>query len=677
FQDMASQQLVAPKLKNVNMRDKRTSPQSDDSALVRQIRETHSPGRSHSVDVNQILQGTRELADTVEDRTTLPSVDVLFHGLSYLIQKIYCEISCQCSGGGDVHATTMDLLRTLSNYSWEAKVVLTLAAFAVYHGEFWLVAQLCTTDPLAKSVAILKQLSDMVEHAASVKPQIEAIDNLIKAVTNVTKSIVVCSEMVQLQSHYISEDTPPLSIALAHIPAAAYWVIRGILASASHIAILAGSRHEYIASTTEVWELSSLAHKLNNIHDHLTSELENCSRYIVAKRYDEDYETLKRLFQGLHLDNLKNLRALISHKDDAQPLQIGTTRYSLEVLRRRHVLLLITDLSLSNEEIVILDHIYKQQQNRAEVEYEIVWLPVVDATTWDEAKRFRFEELKSKMPWYAVHDPQIIEPPCPWIHKEGFLLNAVHMLWVWGNVAFPFTDEKEQVLWNAESWRLQLVADGIDPIILDWIEKGKYICLYGGDDLEWIRKFTVRAKVVAGLAGISLELLYVGRSTATRERIRKVNKVIETENLSRFWPDYTSNWFFWSRMDSMRCSKAKHHRTVENDEILKEVMTLLSYDGSDQGWVMVWRGSNETARANGQLTLHTLDEFEAWKNKAAESGFVPTLSDELKRRHKPQHCTRLIIPGFGPDIPDRVECAECAVRWRSSSCSAAVPIETC
>ncbi|XP_021807647.1 protein SIEVE ELEMENT OCCLUSION B-like [Prunus avium] len=693
---MASQQLVAPKLKNVNMRDKRTSPQSDDSALVRQIRETHSPGRSHSVNVNQILQvieeifhrashstagvlvGTRELAATVEDRPTLPSVDVLFHGLSYLIQKIYCEISCQCSGGGDVHATTMELLRTLSNYSWEAKVVLTLAAFAVYYGEFWLVAQLCTSDPLAKSVAILKQLSDIVEHATSVKPQIEAIDNLIKAITNVTKRIVEYGEMVKLESHYISEDTPPLSIALAHIPAAAYWVIRGILASASHVAILAGSRHEYIASTTEVWELSSLAHKLNNIHDHLTSELENCRRYIVAKRYDEDYETLKRLFQSLHLDNLKNLRALISHKDDAQPLQISATksRYSLEVLRRRHVLLLITDLSLSNEEIQILEHIYKEQQNRAEVEYEIVWLPVVDVTTWDE-KRFRFEELKSKMQWYVVHDPLIIEPPVikfirnDWHFDKKMIivsldpqgrvssLNAVHMLWVWGNLAFPFTDEKEQALWNAESWRLQLVADGIDSNILDWIDKGKYICLYGGDDLEWIRKFTVRAKAVAGLAGISLELLYVGRSTATRERIRKVNKVIETENLSRFWPDYTSNWFFWSRMDSMRCSKAKHHKTVEIDGILKEVMTLLSYDGSDQGWVMVWKGSNETARGNGKLALDTLDDFEAWKNQAADSGFVPALKAELIRRHTPHHCTRLIIPGFGPDIPDRVECAEC------------------
>ncbi|KAM0979417.1 hypothetical protein ACFX13_015557 [Malus domestica] len=700
---MASRQhqLTAPtQIQYSNRRDKRTSSSSlsDDSSLVRQIRDTHIPGRSdHSVNVNQILQvveeifhrashghagvllGTREHLETAEDKTTLSSADVVFHGLSYLIQKIYCEISCQCSGGPDAHASAIELLRTLSSYPWEAKVVLTLAAFSVCYGEFWLVAQLCTTDPLAKSVAILKQLSDIVEHAASVKPQLEAIDTLIKAILNVTKRIVEYGEMVKMQSRYVSEDTPPLSIALAHIPAATYWVIRGILASASHIAILTGSRREYVASTTEVWELSSLAHKLNNIHDHLSNELENCRRHIVTKRYDEEYENLRRLFQSLHLDNVKNLRALISHKDEFQPIQIGTlkSRFSLEVLRRKHVLLVITDLSLSNEEILVLDHIYKDQQKRPEIECEFVWLPIVDTNVWDEAKRFRFEDLKSRMQWYAVYDPLIIEPPVvkfvrnDWQFDKKMIvvaldpqgrvssLNATHMLWIWGNVAYPFTDEREQVLWNAESWRLELVANGIDQSILEGIEGGRYICLYGSDDLDWIRKFTNRAKNVAKLAGISLDLVYVGRSTSTKERIRKVNKVIETENLSRYWPEYVSTWFFWSRMDSMRYSRAKQRKTLENDGILKEVMTLLSYDGSDQGWVMVWRGSNETARANGHLTLLTLDDFDAWKTAAADSGFVPTLKGELLRRHTPQHCTRLVIPGFGTDIPDKIACAEC------------------
>ncbi|BFG32419.1 hypothetical protein CerSpe_186930 [Prunus speciosa] len=441
------------------------------------------------------------------------------------------------------------------------------------------------------------------------------------------------------------------------------------------------SGHAYENKDDIPRELKYLAYSLPKLHDDLIIPLDKCRQYIEKERHEEYYKNLICLFQGPHqdLDNVKYLRALISQKDDTQPLEIGTSksRFNLEVLRWRQVLLLISDLSLSNEEIWVLDHTYKDMQTRAGVEYDFVWLPIVDATVWDEAKQHGFKELKLRMPWYVVHDPLIIEPPVikfirnDWHFDKKMIivsldpqgrvssLNAIHMLWVWGNLAFPFTDEKEQVLWNAESWRLQLLADGIDPTILDWIEKGKYICLYGGDNLEWIRKFTERAKAVARLAGISLELLYVGRSTATEEQIRKVNKVIETENLSRFWPDYTSNWFFWSRLDSMWRSKAKHHKTVENDKILKEVMTLLSYDGSDQGWVMMWRGSNETARANGQLPLRTLDDFEAWKNQAAEAGFVPTLKDELIRRHTPQHCIRLIIPGFGPDIPDRMECSEC------------------
>ncbi|XP_004299166.1 PREDICTED: uncharacterized protein LOC101294943 [Fragaria vesca subsp. vesca] len=688
---MASTPLkLGPKMR----RENRGSLQSDDTALVRQIRETHVPGRSHIVDVKPILHVTDEIfhrssvvtdggillgahVDSLEDRTSSLGYDVLLQGLSYLIQKIYIEIGCQSCA--DVHASTLELLRSLSNYSWEAKVVLTLAAFSIYYGEFWLVAQLCATNSLAKPVAILKQLSDLIEHAATVKPQLEAIDNLIKAITKVTKRIVECADMVKLQSQYISEDQPPLMTAMAHIPAAAYWAIRGILACASHISVLTGGRYEYVASTTEVWELSSLAHKLNNIDEHLNSELENCRRHIVEKRYDEDYKNLIHLFQSLHLDNMKNLRALISHKDDVQPLVIGRSqvRCSLEVLRRKHVLLLITDLSLSYEEVLILEHIHKDQQSRGEIEYEFVWLPIVDAALWNEAKKERFEDLKSRMPWYAVHDPLIIEPPVIkfirdyWHFDKKMIIvsldpqgrvssaNAFHMLWIWGNLAFPFSDEKENALWNAESWRLELVTDGIDPEILKWIDQGKYICLFGSEDIEWIRRFTVRAKDVAKRAGIPLELVYAGRSTASKEKLWKLNKIIEAENLSRTWSDYTSTWFFWSRLDSMRCSKAKHHKTIDDDTILREVMSLLSYDGSDHGWVMLWLGSADTVRANGHLTTSTLDDFEAWKPAAAELGFLPELKNQLKQRHEPHHCTRLIIPGFGPDIPDKVVCTEC------------------
>ena len=191
------------------------------------------------------------------------------------------------------------------------------------------------------------------------------------------------------------------------------------------------------------------------------------------------------------------------------------------------------------------------------------------------------------------------------------------------------------------------------------IGEGKYICLYGGDSIEWIREFTNKARDVATVLNIPLELIYVGKSNVPKERIRKINEIIQAEKLSHICPEFMSIWFFWSRLESMRCSKVRYGKTIDDDHILKEVMVLLSYDGSDQGWVSLWHGDNETARANGKLALLTLNAFQAWQNEAINKGFVPAFGQELEQRHSPQHCTRLILPGIGQDIPPKVVCTEC------------------
>lgn len=135
----------------------------------------------------------------------------------------------------------MVLFNTLTSYSWDAKVVLSLAAFAVNYGEFWLVAKLSTTNPLAKSVAFLKQLPDIIEHSNSLKPQYDALKKLIKAMMDLTRCIV---EFKELPPQYISHDTPAMSTAIAHIPAASYWIIRCIVACSSQIASFIGLGHE-------------------------------------------------------------------------------------------------------------------------------------------------------------------------------------------------------------------------------------------------------------------------------------------------------------------------------------------------------------------------------------------------------------------------------------------------
>jgi len=47
--------------------------------------------------------------------------------------------------------------------------------------------------------------------------------------------------------------------------------------------------------------------------------------------------------------------------------------------------------------------------------------------------------------------------------------NALHMMWIWGSSAFPFTSLREESLWKDETWRLELLVDGIDPVILNWV----------------------------------------------------------------------------------------------------------------------------------------------------------------------------------------------------------------
>lgn len=660
--------------------------------MMKQVQATHAPD-GREVDVKPVLQiieeilihviartvdgdvdGKREHVDSMEKAAVFAELDML-DSLAYIIYKISCELPYKCLGGGDPHATAMGILSILSSYPWHAKVALTLSAFAVNFGEFWLVAQLGATNTLAKSVALLKQLPDLVENHAYLKQQFDTLIKLVKAILDVTRCII---EFKELPTEYISEDTPPMSVASAHIPVAAYWTIRSIVACASQVASFVGLRNDFGSTTSEAWELSSLAHKMSSIYEQLRNQLAICYQYIDEKRHIEAYHNLFRLFETAHIDNLKILRALIYAKEDPPPLIDGSTkaRVSLEVLRRKHVLLLISDLDLSQEEIIILDNLYKDARSRSETHYEMVWIPVVDRAAWNDMGRQKFEHLRASMPWYSVRDPLIIQPYVikytreVWSFAKRAILvaldpqgrlsspNALHMYWIWGNLAFPFTREKEESLWKAEVWSLELLVDGIDPAVLEWMAESKYICLYGGEDLEWIQTFTSTAMGVATANKFSLEMVYVGKNNA-KERMQRMINTFTTRKFSYFWPNVTSIWFFWTRLESMLYSKLQHGKTVESDQIMSEVMTVLSFDGSDQGWAIFCRGAHEMARAKGDTALTCLREFEKWKESATRDGFIPAMNEYLKQLHTPHHCNRLILPGSTGGIPEKVVCAEC------------------
>ncbi|KAK8529348.1 hypothetical protein V6N12_060131 [Hibiscus sabdariffa] len=629
--------------------------------------------------------GALKQVDDATDERALPysNLEEFMDILSVTINRISCEITYRLSVGEDAHSTTLGVAQIVKGYSWDAKIVLALAAFAMTYGELLLVIQLYATNPLAKGVALLKQLPEVLARADLLKPKFDTLANLIHAMVVVAKCII---EFKELPSKYISPQDPELSSANADIPAAVYWTIRSTVVCSSQIMNLINTGHESLpsAASADSWELSSLTHNINSIYDDLVEKLNHCRKLINERKDIEAFQTLVRLFDATHIDNIKILKALVYAKDGQPPLWDGTTkrRVTVELLRRKSVMLLISDLEIPDKEVLILEQIYNDSrgQTRVESQYDVIWIPIVDRSTpFDDTKRKQFESIQATMPWYSVVHPSMIQPAVIRYIKEvwGFskkpLLvvldpqgkvvnhNAMHMMFIWGSLAYPFTKLREEALWKDETWRIELLADSIDPNIINWA-KGKIICLYGGEDMDWIRKFTTTAKAVARAANIKLEMLYLGKSNP-RENVRRNMTTIQFENISHTLPDISLIWFFWARLESMWHSRAQHGVTVQNDIIMQEILTMLGFDGSDRGWTVISRGSDELTRAKADTALKSLEEYAAWATASAEKGFVPALNDYIKSLQTEHHCNRLILPGISAaaigSINERVACVDC------------------
>ncbi|XP_058180197.1 protein SIEVE ELEMENT OCCLUSION A-like [Rhododendron vialii] len=353
-------------------------------------------------------------------------------------------------------------------------------------------------------------------------------------------------------------------------------------------------------------------------------------------------------------------------------LQVGIE----EVLKRKTVVLLISDLDhIEEEERFALKRTYDEAKKKSDLQYEIVWIPVVDRSTDEEASRKKFEQLQAKMSWYTVADPWLLDPVViryikeEWHFSKKLILvaldpqgkavcnNALHMFMVWGNIAYPFTVDKEESLWKEETWNLELLVGGSYPDISDWISQGKHICLYGGAGLEWVRNFTAAAKDLAKTAGITLEMVYVGKSKAN-ERVKKITSTIATEKLSHCFPYPIS--YFWTRLESMWYSRSQHGKTAEKVRILQEVLAMLSFDGSEQGWAVISNGLTEMTRANGNTILKIFKEFKLSEEETKQKGFVPALNEINKTLSQQHHCNKVLLQWTSTGMPEEVLCADCA-----------------
>lgn len=167
-------------------------------------------------------------------------------------------------------------------------------------------------------------------------------------------------------------------------------------------------------------------------------------------------------------------------------------RIHIEELRKMNVFLLVSGLDLSKEEIDVLGKLYQEAKTKGEIQYEVVWIPVVETIAWDQEKQQRFEQLLALMPWYAVPAPSKIKAEVvkyvktEWKSEKNMVLvpldtqgkfgslNAIDMLLIRGNEALSsIFSEKEESLWETQkTWTLELLLGGIDnnfSLVLDWV----------------------------------------------------------------------------------------------------------------------------------------------------------------------------------------------------------------
>lgn len=124
-----------------------------------------------------------------------------------------------------VHQTTMWILQHLKTYSWDAKALVTLAAFTLEYGNLLSLTDTSTSDQLVNT---LKQLNQIQNRKVTV-PVTDLVDLIMEVFLHIHEWATWSSV------GYDTLEVPSLSDALEDIPVAVYWIIASIVAANGNI----------------------------------------------------------------------------------------------------------------------------------------------------------------------------------------------------------------------------------------------------------------------------------------------------------------------------------------------------------------------------------------------------------------------------------------------------------
>ncbi|KAK4765775.1 hypothetical protein SAY86_026865 [Trapa natans] len=625
----------------------------DDEKFVKEMLNSHAPDEGEIDDYSLFVlaENTLKAATTIVDGVASPKgappapVDYKspkegFNPPLEAISEVTCQLTCKALDTKNVRETMVSLFQELSHYSWVGKAVVTLSSIAIYYADFWRLAQVEPSDKLGESVAILKGLPAITKPADATKIQVFGVLNeMIKIILDMTGCIVEFEQE--------SKDVPELSTAI-DISTSVTQIIISILACSIQFTTLIS----VMVDESKGKDLPAFARKVNMINHTIKSQLEDFKQ---KKEEIREYQRLQRLFNA-PTDNVELIKAFFCIKDEPQPLFLGSTKTTdkIDSLRRKNVLLLISDLKLSSYDLSIMVNIYNRPKFQ-ESRYEIVWVPIVvdqketdiDTTTTKQ----QFEDLQTQMPWYSARYPSLINKVAVKIVREKWHFqqetivvaldpqgkvechNAVHMIRMWGLEAFPFTDSVVMTIWKRRdiSWFELLLNDSMIPNIQEAIKLEKLIFLYGSEDAKLVQELDEGIKKMADDSGTAINAF-------------NVTKVA----------------LFWTRLESCMFSMMQAQIDVL-DTLMQDILKLYASFKKDGGFALLAKGSRVVISCTLSSASKVVANYDEWKKVVGIDGM--TIETAFKVQHDqsvaPETCYHFYIPNTAGHMPEEVKCPVC------------------
>ncbi|WOL12796.1 protein SIEVE ELEMENT OCCLUSION C-like [Canna indica] len=620
-----------------------------------------------------LTAGTKSLKEAVrEDKRSEQHAKTFnnFKELAMAVHHMSYEMIQQKSRDCPSNATTNVVLEALGKHQWSTKLAIVLAALASSYGNYCLVMEFCLTNPLALSLATIKGLRNSMKLTTMLTHGSKALMHLLEKMVGVTKCVM---EFEILPLQYGSLDYEAMAMMKTQVHKASYWVIRSSVECASQITSMIASGFEQANVPLAAWELWSLAKKISYIYDGLRKKFNAFSQQIERKVHLR----LLNLFEEVHVDNHDVLYTLFALKDD-YPLRHSCSeeKVGVDVLRNKVVMLFISSLDIDAEKLLLTTQQLQNKSHTRSLEtYEIVWVPIVLS---EEVGKRPYSQILEIIPWYSITEPSKVstsvtkfiqevwhfqgDPMMVVLDSHGKVssVDAFDMVAIWGSKAYPFTISRERQLWEEESWSMKLILGNIDPLLSYWMEEGKTVCLYGSNDLEWIRELTRRMKDITE-DGILPELIFVGSNM--HEQTRKTLARVMEEKLSRYM-SHVNISIFWLRLESMRSSRLRLGYTIESDFITQEINSLLTFDARSRGWLIVSEGtSTEILKLLGNEVLESLSLVQSWGQRVRKLGILGALSKSLATPLTTEPCDYSIATPYTESLNGGVViCKKCKSR---------------